>query len=102
MIVDTVLDHRMHPVLVREPVDLRRILRKPYPETWLKVLIGETQKIVTIPEYLYRETLEMTVRELRELTDRKDLAMYKRDPKRWEDQLERTAIKLIKRIQEDA
>lgn len=102
IVMDTVFNEQMHPVISKDPVDVRRILRKPHPETWTKVLIGETQKIVTIPEYLYQETYEMVVQTLNELVDRKDLAMYKRDPKRWEDQIARTAIKLIKRIQDDA
>jgi hypothetical protein len=100
--MDTVFNEQWHPVISKEPDDVRRILRKPHPETWKKVLIGETQKIVTIPEYLYQETYEMVVQTLNELVDRKDLAMYKRDPRRWEDQVTRTAIKLIKRIQDDA
>jgi hypothetical protein len=101
VIVDTVFDHLMRPVIAKEPDEVRRRLRHPYPETWVKVLIGETQQIVTIPEYLYRETHESVVKTLQELIDRKDLAMYKRVPSRWDEEISRTAIKLIKRIQDE-
>lgn len=101
VLVDTVLNETMHPVFAKEPDEVRRRLRHPYSETWTHVLIGESKQIVTIPEYVYRESLELVVRDLKELVSRKDLAMYKRDPSRWEDQLVRTAVKLIKRIQDE-
>lgn len=99
--MDTVFNEQMHPVISKEPVDVRRILRKPHPETWKTVLIGETQKIVTIPEYLYQETYESVVQTLIELVDQRDRATYKRDPKRWEDLVNRTAVQLIKRIRDE-
>lgn len=96
--MDTVFNEFMRPVFSNEPEEVRRRLRHPYPEGWVKVCIGETQQIVTIPEYLYQETYEMVVQTLNEVLSKKDLAMYKRDPSRLQDYVERTALKLIKRI----
>jgi hypothetical protein len=63
--------------------------------------VGETKQVVTISEYLYKELLGQVVGTLNELVDQKDRAMYKRDPARWEDLVNRTAVKLIKRIRDD-
>lgn len=101
MIVDTIFDQYMRPVFSNEPENVRRRLRAPYPETWEKICIGATNQIVTIPEYLYAEKFNMVVKELQELLTKKDLAMYKRDPKRLETHVQRVATKLIQRIQDD-
>lgn len=98
--VDTVFDHFMRPVFVNEPAEVRRRLLKSYSEVWAKVCIGETQQIVTIPEYLYREKYDEVVKTLVELVEKKDLPMYKRDPARLRIHIERTATRLIQRIQD--
>jgi hypothetical protein len=91
----------MYPVVSKEPDEIFRILSRPHPETWHKVLIGETGTLVTIPEYLYKDLLDMVVKTLHEMTAKKDLGMYQRNPERWEDLVNRTAVQLIKRIRED-
>lgn len=98
VMVDTVLNHLMNPVFAKEPVEVRRRLQHPYSETWESVLIGETKQVVSIPEYLYREKYDMVVGTLTEMLEKKDLAMYKRDPARLQAYVERTARKLIERI----
>jgi hypothetical protein len=91
----------MVPVVSKEPVDVLRILSRPYPETWCKVLIGETGQVVTIPEYLYSDTLKTVVKTLHELSAKQTLGMYQRNPERWEELVNRTAVQLIKRIRDD-
>lgn len=97
---DIVCSTNMRPVFVGEPAEVRRRLKAPHPENWFKVLIGETQRIVTISEYLYEDKYDDVVKTLQDLVAKKDLAMYKRDPKRLQTHIERTATQLIKRILE--
>ena len=99
--MDTVLDQRMHPVVAKEPEDIMRILSRPHPETWAHVLVGDSKQVVTIDEYLYKELLDQVKGTLHELVNQKDRAMYQRSPDRWEDQVTRTAVRLIKRIQDN-
>jgi hypothetical protein len=101
VIVDTVLNENMRPVFVDEPSEVHRRLHHPYSETWVKVLIGETGQLVTIPEYLYKDTLKMVVKTLHEMASKKDLGTYQRNPERWEDLVNRTAVQLIKRIRDE-
>jgi len=101
VIVDTVFDQRMHPVVAKEPEEVMRILSRPHPETWSSVLIGETKQVVTIEEYLYKDLLKQVVKTLHELAGKKDLGMYQRNPERWEEFVTRTAVQLIRRIKED-
>lgn len=78
-----------------------RKLNRGYPETWEKVLIGETGILVTIPEYLFKETLVTTEKMLHELCAKQTLGLYQRNPDRWKEQVRRTAVQLIKRIREE-
>lgn len=98
--VDTVFNEEMRPVFVGDPDTVLRRLKSSYPESWNKVCVGETQKIVTIPEYLYRETWGEVVGMLEELLRKQDLPMYRRDPSRLEVYLEVTARKIIERVRE--
>ena len=100
MIVDTVFNHLMRPVFVKPPEEVRRRLQYGYPDDWSKVCVGETQQIVTITEYLYAEKYASVLGTLKELMTKKDLAMYQRSPERFDILLERTARRLIERIQE--
>jgi len=99
--VDTVFDQRMHPVLAKEPHDVLRILTGPHPDTWSKVMIGETGTLVTIPEYLYKDLLVTVTKTLHEMAGKQNLGMYQRNPDRWEELVSRTAVQLIRRIREE-
>lgn len=98
MIVDTILDDHARPVWSKEPAEVLRRLRHPYPANWTHVYIGAAQQTVTIADYLYGEKHAMVVKELKELVSRKDLSMYRRDPSRWDEHVERIALRLIERI----
>lgn len=97
---DIVCSTSMRPVFVGEPAEVRRRLKAPYPENWFKVLVGETQQLVTISEYLYEDKYSDVVEILQDLVKKKDLAMYKRQPEKLQIHIERTATRLIRRILE--
>jgi len=98
--MDTVFNEVMRPVFSGEPEEVLRRLRFGYSESWVKVCIGKTGQIVSISEYLYAEKYEMVVKTLEELLRKKDLAVFRRNPERLQEHLERTARKLIDRILE--
>lgn len=95
---DTVFNSQMQVVFSNEPDVVHRRLSLGYSEDWVAVCIGETRQIVTLPEYIYREKYDMVVKTLKELLDKKDLPMYRRDPARLDAHIERVATSLIKRI----
>jgi hypothetical protein len=100
VVMDTVFNEVMRPVFSGEPEEVLRRLRFGYSESWVKVCIGKTGQIVSISEYLYAEKYEMVVKTLEELLRKKDLAVFRRNPERLQEHLERTARKLIDRILE--
>lgn len=99
MVMDTIFNNNMRVVFANEPEVVRRRLNAPHPEDWVHVCVGETQKIVTVPEYLYQEKYDFVVGSLKDLVSKKDAPMYRRDPSRFEAYIQRAAVKLIEQIQ---
>jgi hypothetical protein len=85
----------MRPVFPGEPEEVQRRLRSPYSETWTHVLIGETKQVVTISEYVYQETWDDVVKQLKELVRKAQLPVYQRDEKRMETHILRTARRIL-------
>jgi hypothetical protein len=98
VVMDTVLNEFMVPVFSNEPTEVKRRLKAGYSETWVKVLVGDTGVVVTVPEYLYAEKYSDILEMLRELLRKQDLPMYRRNPERLEIYLQSTARKLIERV----
>lgn len=98
--VDTVFNLHMRPVFVDEPDEVHRRLKASHPDSWVKVCIGETGQIVTIPEYLYKDKYESVIGMIKEVLRKQELPMFRRDPKRLDEFIERTARKIIERAQE--
>jgi len=98
--VDTVFNTMMRPVFSRPPEEVKRRLKYGYPDDWSAVCIGETQEIVSITEYLYKEKFTEVRNTLKEIVGKEGLPMYKRSPERFEQYLDRIARRLIERILE--
>jgi hypothetical protein len=101
MMADTVFNNEMIPVFVNESATVKRRLKAPYPESWIKVCIGETGIVVTIAEYLYAEKYIDVLAMLNELLRKQDLAMYKRNPDRLKIYVESSARKIIELVLKD-
>lgn len=99
--MDTVFNAQMAPVWSNEPAEVMRRLKYGHSDSWAYVCIGSTGKIVSVSEYLYADTYKMVVKELTELLDKKDLAMYRRSPERLQTLVERISRRLIDSILEN-
>ncbi|AXQ61306.1 hypothetical protein SEA_LIBERTYBELL_65 [Streptomyces phage LibertyBell] len=95
---DTIFTDKMKPVFAKPPEEVLRRIRFGTPDDWTFVLIGETQKLVTIAEYLHGDDFKSVLQMLEELIAKKDLALYQRNPKSYAKQVERTARKILERI----
>jgi hypothetical protein len=98
---DTVFNKDMRIVFSDEPHVVLRRLKHPYPETWSKVCIGDTELVVTIPEYLYRDTYKEVQGMLRGLVEQSKRPLYKRDPDRMDIHVQQLARKIIELVQKD-
>lgn len=99
MTFDTVFNANMRPVFVGEPETVRRRLAFPYPtDAWVKVCVGKTGRVVTIPEYLYEDKYDDVLRMIKELLEKQSFSLYQRDPARLDKQVERVARKIIERV----
>jgi hypothetical protein len=98
---DTVFNKDMRVVFSGEPHDVLRRLKYPHPEAWAKVCIGDTGTVVTIPEYLYRDTYKEVQGMLRGLVEQSKRPLYKRDPERLDIHVQQLARKLIELVQKD-
>jgi hypothetical protein len=101
MTYDTVFNGEMRVVFSDEPDVVLRRLKAKHPDSWMKVCIGETNLIVTIPEYLYREKFGAVEELVREVLKRRDLPMFKRHPERLDAHIQRTVHQIIKIAQGD-
>jgi hypothetical protein len=99
--VDTVFDDSMKPVFTNVPEVVKRRLHASYPESWTKVCVGETGKIVHIEEYLYKEKFNGVVEMLDEVLRKRELPLYKRNPERFEVYLHSTARRIIEHVLEE-
>lgn len=95
---DTVFSEQMRPVFVDEPSEVKRRLKAPFPESWSIVCIGETQKIVSITEYLYEEKFTDVLGVLKELARKESLPIFRKNPERLDIHLEIAAKKIIERV----
>lgn len=96
--VDTVISKLKRPVFSAEPDMVKRRLRIDYPDNWEKVLIGETEQIVTILEYLYEDKYNDILAMLKELLRKQDAPLFRRDPERLNIYLEAAAKRIIERV----
>lgn len=74
---DTVFDKDMKVVFSRSPRETEMRLNEKHPPTWTYVLVGDTQKILTVVQYINRETYAEIVETLTEAFDRQDTRPYK-------------------------
>lgn len=102
MAIDTVFNGEMRPVFAAEPPEvLRRLKSKQHPDTWEKVCVGETGRVITIPEYLYSEKYQDVQRIIKDVVSKSRLTMYERNPARLNVHIERTALRIIELILRD-
>lgn len=98
---DTIFTDKMNPVFSRPRAEVLRRIRFGTPDDWTLVMDGETQRIMTVGEYLHGDLLKQTVKTLEELIDKKDLALYVRNPQQYQKLIDRTARKIIERIKNE-
>jgi hypothetical protein len=96
--VDTVFNGEMRPVFASDPHEVLRRLKASHPDSWVAVCVGETQQIVTIPEYLYKDTYKEVQRHIRDVLGKSEFAMYKRSPARLDAHIERVSKKIIELV----
>lgn len=98
---DTVFNRDMRIVFNGEPHDVLRRLKHPHPESWYKVCVGDTEAVVTIPEYLYQDTYKATQKLLWDLVDLSRRPMFRRDRDRLDTSVRIAARKLIELVQKE-
>lgn len=75
---DTVFDREMNVVASKHAHDIeRRLQAGNIPESWKYVLIGETQKVVTVSEYVNREKYAAILTVIEEVLERQATKPYK-------------------------
>lgn len=94
---DTVFDNRGRPVFSQYPDEVKRRLKAPHSEDWVRVHVSETGAVVTVAEYLYQVKYIEIMEMLREILRKHDLALYRRSPERLDIYLESAARKIIER-----
>jgi hypothetical protein len=98
---DIILTDRMEPMFAKEPAEVLRRIRYGTPDHWTHVFVGESQKVVTIAEYLHGEKHKTVIKMLEELLSKKDKPIFASNPDLFAKQVDRTARKLIERIIND-
>lgn len=98
---DTILTDHMEPMFAKEPAEVLRRIRYGTPDHWTHVFVGESQKVVTIAEYLHGEKHNTVIKMLEELLAKKDKPMFVSNPDLFAKQIDRTARKLIERIRNE-
>lgn len=93
--VDIVLNAEGRPVFVEAPEVVRRRLKAGVPEAWVKVCVGETSQVLTIPDYLFGEKLKTAENLIWDILRKSERSVYKRDRKLLKAQVERAARKII-------
>lgn len=99
--VDTVLNSEMRAVFVDDPATVVRRLKANHPESWVKVLIGETERVVGISEYLYGDKCKSVEGLIKDVVSKSKLGMYVRDPSRLDKYIERTALKIVELVKKE-
>jgi hypothetical protein len=101
MTVDIVLNAEGRPVFVEAPEVVRRRLKAGVPEAWVKVCVGETSQVVTIPDYLFGEKLKSIEDMIKEILRKSERSIYKRDRRLLDVQIERTARRIIEFVEKE-
>lgn len=75
-------------------------LRAPHPDTWVKVLIGETETVVSITEYVHKLKFEAVEEVLTELVKFGSLPIFVAKPERMKPHI-RKAVKVIVEVMQE-
>jgi hypothetical protein len=98
---DTVFDSRMQIVFHDSPETVLRRLRAPHSPTWSKVLVGETETMIPIVEYVNREKFEKVLDVVTDLTHKGRLPIFSDRPERLEAHIRKTVLKIIEIMREE-
>lgn len=101
MSIDTVFNGEMRVVFCDDSHVVLRRLKAGHPESWSRVCIGETNKIVSIPEYLHGEMLADVQKLIKDVLRKQALPVYKRDPSRLDTYIQQTALRIIDLVQKE-
>lgn len=97
---DTVFDREMRIVFHGTPDTVLRRLKAKYPETWLSVCDGKTQKVVSIEEYVFKEKFTAVEEIVRDVLAKKDQAIFRKMPERLDPHIRHAVKRIINVIQE--
>lgn len=97
---DTVFDRDMRIVFHSTPDTVLRRLKAKYPETWLSVCVGETQKVISIEEYIFKEKFTAVEDIVKEILDKKDQPIFRKMPERLDPHIRHAVRRIINVIQE--
>lgn len=89
----------MRVVFHDHPETVLRRLKAPYPPSWTSVLIGESQQLVSIDEYVHREKYETLLQIVTELTHKGRLPIFSDRPERLEAHIRKTVKRIIDLMQ---
>ncbi len=100
MTPDTVFDSEMRIVFHDSPETVLRRLKAPHSPTWSKVLVGGTETMIPIVEYVNREKFEKVLEIVTDLTHKGRLPIFSDRPERLEAHI-RKIVRLIVEIMQE-
>lgn len=100
MAPDTVYDAEMRVVFHDSPETVLRRLKAPHPPSWSKVLVGETETMIPIIEYVNRVKFEEVLDIVTDLTRKGRLPIFSDRPERLEAHIRKTVKRIIEIMQE--
>jgi hypothetical protein len=101
VIQDTVFDKNMKVVFTGSPDTVLRRLKHRVEEGWTKVFIGESERIVSIEQYLFREKFDAVAELVRETVRKSKLPLYERRPERLEGLIGITVRQIFNEIDKE-
>lgn len=96
---DTVYDMEMAVVFHNNPETVLRRLRAPHPPTWENVMVGETQQIIPISEYVCKEKFDKVLQIVTDLTYKGRLPIFTDRPERLEAHIRKTVKHIVEIMQ---
>jgi hypothetical protein len=101
MAPDTVFDSEMRVVFHKDPETVLRRLKAPYPPVWSSVLVGESQTMMSIVEYVNQEKFEKVLDVVTDLTHKGRLPIFTDRPERLEAHIRKTVRQILEIMTEE-
>ena len=95
MTPDTVFDSEMAVVFHNTPETVLRRLKAPHPPSWSKVLVGDTERFMSVTEYVNRVKFEKVLDIVTDLTHRGRLPIFADRPERLEAHIRKVVKHII-------